>query len=51
MTRRPYIPPSLDPWRVDHIGAAFLKAMALGACLAAFGAGFPLLLALLLGAA
>lgn len=51
MTGRPYIPPPLYPWRVDHIGAAFLKAIALFACLAAFGAGFPLLLAFLFGAA
>ena len=51
MIRRPYIPPPLDPWRVDHIGAAFLKAVVLFACLGAFGAGLPLLLGLLLRAA
>jgi len=49
MIRRPYVPPSLYPWRVDRIGAAFLKAVVLFACLGAFGAGFPLLLALVLG--
>ena len=49
MIRRPYIPPPLEPWRVDHIGTAFLKAIALFVCLGAFGAGFPLLLSLAFG--
>lgn len=45
---RVYLPPS-PPWPADKLGTAVLKAVACFGSIIAFGLGFPLIVAALIG--
>ena len=44
-----YLPPPTPPWPADELGSAILKAVACLASIAAFGFGFPILIAAAMG--